>query len=233
MKAPRRAPALAHLRFAERAEQLAGLPLEALFREIWSSNLWGADTSVSGLGSEDAATAPLRAALPALFANLGIRSLIDAPCGDFGWMRDVVDGIVRYTGIDIVPELVARNQRAYGTSDGRIGFRHANLISDPLPRADAILCRDCMVHLSFANIAAALANIRASGATWLIATTFTRCTVNSDIADGDWRILNLTLPPIALPPPAYVIDEQCEEADGSYRDKALGVWRIGDWPTRP
>ena len=38
---------------------------------------------------------------------------------------------------------------------------------------DAILCRDCFVHLSFANVSRALAQFRASGSRFLIVTTFT------------------------------------------------------------
>ena len=45
-------------------------------------------------------------------------SLLDAPCGDFNWMRHVPLGGVSYTGADVVPELIARNRRDYGR-DGR------------------------------------------------------------------------------------------------------------------
>ena len=48
-----RPPVLAHVRLAERAREFAGLTLNGLFTEIWKSNLWGAETSRSGLGSVD------------------------------------------------------------------------------------------------------------------------------------------------------------------------------------
>ena len=43
-----------------------------------------------------------------------------------------------------------------GAAEFRPQLLLADITRDPLPRADAILCRDCLVHLSFANIAAAV-----------------------------------------------------------------------------
>jgi len=97
-----------------------------------------------------------------------------------------------------------------------------------LPAADAILCRDALVHLSFANIARALDNFARSGAQYLIATTFSRWRHNHDIEDGDWRPLNLQAPPLGLPAPLALLDERCTEAEGGYADKCLGVWRVTD-----
>jgi hypothetical protein len=51
---------------------------------------------------------------------------------------------------------------------------------DALPPCGAILCRDCLVHLSFGNIERAVANFRRSGAVWLIATTFPEWRTNAD-----------------------------------------------------
>ena len=92
---------------------------------------------------------------------------------------------------------------------------------------DAVLCRDCLVHLSFANIADALDNIRRSGCVFLIATTFTEHSTNSDIEDGDWRMLNMSVAPFFLGSPIALINEDCREAGGAYKDKSLGVWKVG------
>jgi hypothetical protein len=61
---------LAHLRFAERVTDLAGLAPEAHFTEIWKSNLWRAEISQSGLGSEDPETTRVSA------CNVGQATLI-------------------------------------------------------------------------------------------------------------------------------------------------------------
>ena len=223
-----RPPVLAHLRFTERAAELAGLPPERLFTEIWKSDLWGAATSRSGLGSEDAATARLRSDLPALLERIGVRTLLDLPCGDFAWMDRLDLKLDRYIGADIVGEIVERNTALFATTDGRVKFCKLNLLSDTLPAADAILCRDCFVHLSFANIGKALANIGKSDLRWLIATTFTEHRDNQDAANGDWRLLNMEAVPFGLPPASMILNEGCTEAGGAYADKSLGVWRVAD-----
>src|SRR6266853_4650763 len=78
---------LAHQRFLEDKDSFAGLNLAQRFRRIHDTNLWGAPASTSGLGSEMDATAVLRAELPRLFERLAITSLLDAPCGDAGWIN--------------------------------------------------------------------------------------------------------------------------------------------------
>lgn len=225
-----RPPVLAHLRFAARATDFVGLAPEALFTEIWKSNLWGAETSRSGLGSEEGETANLHAGLPALLERLQVKTLLDLPCGDFHWMSRTNCHLDWYIGADIVGEMVTRNASLFATRDGRIGFRRLDLLSDTLPAADAILCRDCFVHLSYANIAKALTNLRASNLHWLIATTFTDLYENHDAIDGDWRPLNMEAAPFRLPPAFAILNEGCKEAGGAYADKSLGVWRIDDLP---
>ncbi|HET7524567.1 MAG TPA: class I SAM-dependent methyltransferase, partial [Burkholderiaceae bacterium] len=117
-----------------------------------------------------------------------------------------------------------QQRAAAGAIRGR--YRLADITADPLPQADAVLCRDCLVHLSFAHIERAIDNLRRSGATWLITTTFTAWQDNRDCEDGDWRALNLCRPPFGWPPPVALLDERCDEAGGGYRDKSLGVWRF-------
>ena len=216
---------IAQQRFAEHRVELAALDLGARFAYIHERNLWEGAESRSGAGSGLDETETLRRELPGLLARLGVRELLDVPCGDFQWLSKT-DLACAYTGADIVPALVAENQARFGGAGRR--FLALDLTRDPLPEADAVLCRDCLVHLSFPNIERALANIRRSGARRLLATTFPETAANRDIEDGDWRPLNLALPPFGLGAPAELLVEGCREAGGAYADKALGVWRLGD-----
>lgn len=228
---PNRPPVLAHERFVADRDNFAALDLAARFERIEKTNLWGAAGSVSGLGSEDPATAAIREALPALLQRLGARSLLDAPCGDAGWIgRMKLD--LDYTGIDIVPSLIEANKErvARGELAGR--FRVADITRDTLPAADLILCRDCLVHLSFDNIARAVTNFRASGARFLLVTTFPEWDANRDCEDGDWRALNMATAPFNWPAPRELINERCEEGGGGWRDKSLGLWRLDELPDR-
>jgi hypothetical protein len=77
-----------------------------------------------------------------------------------------------YAGIDIVPPLIAANviRVERGELAGR--FLTTDITKDALPSANVILCRDCLVHLSFENIGRVIKRFRASGARWMPATTF-------------------------------------------------------------
>jgi 2-polyprenyl-3-methyl-5-hydroxy-6-metoxy-1,4-benzoquinol methylase len=222
-----RRPVFAHRRFVEDRKAFAGLNLRERFQRIHDTNLWGAAASFSGLGSEIGATAALRAELPRLLQRLQVASLLDAPCGDGGWINQCDLG-VRLTGVDIVPDLIARltDRAARGEVAG--DYRAADITCDPLPRCDAILCRDCLVHLSFANIARAIDNFGRSGAVWLFTTTFPDWQKNADCEDGDWRALNFEQAPFSWGAPVELLNENCVEAEDGWRDKSLGVWRLSE-----
>ena len=227
---------VAERRFAERAEELRKLDLPARFARMYETNLWAGSESRSGDGSSLAATAGVRVGLPALLRQLGVRRLLDVPCGDFHWMAHVdlaAAGVTAYVGGDVVEAIVAANNEHY--ANAARSFVRVDLTSGPLPTvagdpADAVLCRDCLVHLSFANIARAFRVIRDSGARYLITTTFLEHSTNVDVLDGDWRMLSLERAPFNLPSPMAVLVEGCDEEGGAYADKALATWRVSDLP---
>jgi hypothetical protein len=223
-----RPPTVAERRFAEEAAALRELDLAQRFARVYETNLWSDAESRSGVGSSLAATARLRAELPPLLRRLGARRLLDVPCGDFHWMSQVDLAGIEYVGGDIVPALVDEVRRRHARADRR--FVVVDLTTGPLPAADVVLCRDALVHLSVANVRRALAAIRASGATWLITTTFPGRGPAPDVADGDWRPLDLQAPPFSLPAPVELLVEGCEEEGGAYADKSLGVWRVAELP---
>src|SRR5262249_36013324 len=93
--------------------------------DVHGRNRWGDSESGAGPGSNRARAAAFSAELPALLDAFGVRTLLDAPCGDFNWMREVPWSLDRYVGVDIVPEIVEKNQRVYG-SETR-SFLHRDL----------------------------------------------------------------------------------------------------------
>ena len=194
-----------------------------VFEEIYKKNRWAANESVSGIGSSLAETEAIRKTIPKLLKDLEIDCLLDIPCGDFYWMREM-DLDVDYIGGDIVSELVTENQRLYGRYGRR--FETIDIINDSLPEADLLLCRDCLVHFSYQNIFKALRKIKASNCTYVLFTTFTKRDKNQDIPTGAWRPLNLQVEPFNFPPPILLLNEECKEADGEYMDKHLGLWKV-------
>ena len=199
---------------------------EERFRHIYKSNHWSAAESVSGPGSTLEETEPIRRELTSLLKELGATSLLDLPCGDFHWMQYTDLAGIDYIGGDLVGELIERNQAKHAR-DG-VGFRKIDLVNDALPTVDVILCRDCLVHLSFTDAHAALANVARYGAKWLQPTRFSSIKRNDDIVTGQWRPLNLTRPPFNFPEPAKRSAENCTETE--FADKLLGVWPIADLP---
>lgn len=132
----------------------------------------------------------------------------------------------KYIGVDIIPEIITQNLAQYAT--GKCIFMIRNIISDILPQADMILCRDCLVHFSFRDIFLTLKNFKKSASTFLLTTTFTQRFRNDNILTGEWRPLNLELAPFNFPRPLEIIKEGCSECNGSYMDKSLGLWKLDD-----
>ncbi len=192
--------------------------MESVFSKIYRDNLWEDPESTSGRGSTLARTEVIRRELSKILGELNARSLLDAACGDFNWMRYVDLGKVHYTGCDVVPDLVKRNQRFYVGPQRR--FICLDITRDEIPMADVILCRDCLIHLSFKQALSALANFRRSGSPFLLATTHRTVGKNQDGPAGGWRSLNLQLAPFHFPEPLRWVTE--DEASG----KCLGLWRL-------
>jgi hypothetical protein len=199
---------------------------EQVFTQIYSGNGWGGKESVSGAGSDVYQTRIITQELPVLFRDFGISTMLDIPCGDFHWMKNVDLSKLDYTGADIVDGLIESNRSQY-SRDG-LDFRKLNLIEDKLPKVDLVFCRDCLVHFSFEDLVKALDNICNSQSEYLLTTTFVGRKDNNDIATGQWRALNLEVAPLLLPQPLRIITEGCTESNGAYADKALGLWKIAD-----
>lgn len=218
--------------FARSAEQLARRVLrprahmQSTFAPFYTENRWGDDESVSGPGSTLTRTEKLRRELPELLQEIGARTLLDAPCGDFNWMKDTRLGVEQYTGVDVIPDLISRNQELYGNDERR--FLLLDLTRDKLPRADVILCRDCLIHFSYRHIAAAIKNFKRSGSTFLLTNSYPAWSKNENIRTGDFRPLNLTLPPINFPSPLKQINEKLPEEEAQFFGKIIGLWKLSD-----
>jgi hypothetical protein len=195
----------------------------AISTYTYRRSAWRGDESVSGPGSTRARGQSFRDDIAVLLRQIGARTLLDAPCGDFNWMDAVADAAERYVGVDIVAPLIARVSRQHGNEHRT--FLCADFTRDALPRADVILCRDALVHLSFADIRAALRNFRRSGSRYLLTTTFIAHERNQNCRTGGWRMLNLERAPFRFPPPLALVDERLL-MDGRDSGKRLALWTL-------
>ena len=211
------------------SEPEAGKPqpsdISQKFSDIFRRNLWASKESVSGPGSTKVATDPLVPQLIDLFERLKVSLFIDAPCGDTNWIEPVLAGVDVYAGFDIVPDLVETLD-----AEARLGpkaqFALADLTIDQLPKADLVLCRDCLVHLSDDLVLQALSRLRASRSRWLLTTTFPDVE-NKRGTTGGWRPINLAKAPFNLPEPTELIIERPDQPPNpNFGRKALGLWDL-------
>jgi len=193
-------------------------PLGHRFVRAFDENAWKDLESVSGPGSTLSYTAELRATLPALVRALGCRSMLDAPCGDFNWMRAVdLEGIA-YTGADIVPAMIDKLQGEYPQHQ----FQVLDIINDPMPKADFVLVRDVLFHLSNADIVRVLENFARSGSEWLATSHCFQFSAMENVPSDPmtFRPVNLTAPPFHFAPPDYVLKDYAP----GFMHRWLAVW---------
>lgn len=201
------------------------------FSAIYADNLWSSPESGSGLGSEVEFTANLRQWLVTTLPRLGVRSIVDAPCGDFNWMRLVVPQLeLDYLGLDIVDSVIAANTKCH--SSAQVRFAVANICSDPIPACDLLMVRDCLFHLSYADIDRFLANAAHSEFKYLLTTThLTRPDfANADIVSGDFRLIDLFKPPFGFTP-ANVIEAVDDYPPGFPAPRQMVLIAKRDVPT--
>ncbi len=199
--------------------------MQRIFTYISQTNLWESSESVSGRGSELAGTAAIRSQLPILLQELKITSILDAPCGDFNWMRHLQRSQIAYTGVDVVSAVIDQNQHNYGNDTTQ--FFTADITTSDLPTADLIMCRDCLVHLSWWDANNALKQFKLSGSKYLLTTTYPDTVVNKNTPTGSWRALNLCLPPFNFPAPLQLIADLSDDTQVN-PDKSLGLWQLAD-----
>lgn len=151
---------------------------------------WEGDDTVCGWGSQIEHTESIRERLPEIVETLGIKTINDAGCGDFWWMREVnfVDD-VDYLGYDIYDR----------THKQDFAFQKLDIVKEDMRPCDLIICRDVFIHLPNRMVIEALERFKRVGK-FLLSTTF-------DITHNDGRMaepqlqhnkLNLRLSPFNL-----------------------------------
>lgn len=193
-------------------------PRARVFRSIYTKNRWNGTETRSGPGSTFASTRRLREALPRLVDQFQITSVLDAACGASYWMPDLPG----YVGVDIVPEAIEAVCDAFPTRR----YEVADIVTDDLPRCDAVIVRDVLAHLMTRDAVAALENIRRTGARWLFATTFVGADNSIPAATGGYHEIDLTAAPFGLPKPVRLIPDGYWEEDLIYPTKQMGVWQM-------
>lgn len=205
-----------HARAMKTASRLEA-DLAKRFSTVYRENLWGDAESRSGAGSRRDSTmvADALAALQTAHDDYGIRTISDIPCGDFNWIGAFLEKNpdVVYCGYDIVRDAVERNRRRFASH----AFDVLDVTVRLPPRSDLIFCKDLLNHLSYADARKAMANMKASGSTYILLSNnfgFENKeleTVNNHAS----RNLDITVPPMSRPNPIW-------------RVGYIGFWRLAD-----
>jgi SAM-dependent methyltransferase len=137
-----------------------GLSLPETFQRIYRTKAWGDDGEpfFSGPGSHRPICELYCASIVKFIEENKIRSVIDLGCGDFSVGRRIHEATgVRYTGIDVVPELIEHHRKTVNYP--LVSFECADITCDRLPVADLCLIRQVLQHLSNEEVTKVLANL--------------------------------------------------------------------------
>ncbi|GAB4026611.1 class I SAM-dependent methyltransferase [Spirosoma gilvum] len=136
-----------------RYSKFDGMPTEELFTHIYREKLWGKGESdfYSGVGSDEQIIYRYVKTVADFIVENEIESIADIGCGDFRVGGSIIgylpkDYKLRYTGVDIVDDLISYNQAHYGNQN--TSFVKLNIVEDNLPKADLCTIRQVLQHLS-------------------------------------------------------------------------------------
>lgn len=139
----------------------ARLPARKVFKAIYDENAWGSHESgdyYSGPGSDSGPAHAYADGIRKFIAANHISSVVDLGCGDFRVGSMLINGDVRYIGVDIVDDLVTVNGKRFGTQN--IQFQCVDIIREPLPDGELCLIREVFQHLSNSEILRVLPKLR-------------------------------------------------------------------------
>jgi ubiquinone/menaquinone biosynthesis C-methylase UbiE len=139
------------------------LPVQEVFSQIYRTKAWGeadGEKYCSGFGSDQEFATPYVGLIARFVRDRQVRNLVDLGCGDFRVGRQIWNACpeIRYTGVDVVPDLIAYNQSRFGSDN--VQFRCADLLTGDLPDADLCLIRQVLQHLSNQEVLHALHRAR-------------------------------------------------------------------------
>ncbi|CAN0119371.1 unnamed protein product, partial [Ectocarpus sp. 4 AP-2014] len=226
----------------------------AYFDYVYRHPSWYGRIPLTG-ASKLSSTFSIRTGLSNVISAFNIKSMLDAPCGDLSWMPLVSGiQNVQYTGADIVEIAVETNRNKFGSDITEIGdedlevgreiaaaMRRGDGLKDPafvvadlvegVPASqdgapfDLVFVRDLMVHLPARHNLKVIQNIQASGARFLMASTYVEADENKlseTFVPPIGHNINLSLPPYCLPEPmAVFLDDSTERTD-----LRMGLWDL-------
>lgn len=192
--------------------------------------------NASGPGSTLANSQPYRDFLEAFIQENSITSILDLGCGDVEIMSNIDLRIRRigpwppespgfdpisYLGVDVIEERIERNKDKFRarpemnfvTADLRAFMRIYYAVD-----IDLVIVKDVLQHWQHVEICDFLEHALGRYKRMLITNCNYGPTVNTEIETGDWRALDLTIPPYEV---GNVIFRYGTETTGGIKDVVL------------
>jgi len=165
------------------------------FNDIYENAGWARASDgrgTSGSGSTVEITKEYRAYLEEFIKSHKVKSVVDAGCGDWGFSSTIDWNHARYLGIDISTKVIEAVKKKHETKD--VQFKVGD-VTESLPSADLLICKDVLQHLPLALIQKFIKNnLRKGKYKWAILTN-DRGAENQDVEAGNYRSINLSAQP--------------------------------------
>lgn len=130
-----------------------------VFDQIYAGAAWGDGPSRSGGGSSPEVARPYVDFVGRVILEHDVQSVVDIGHGDWVMWPAHAFSETTYLGLDVAREMSAEVSRLHGSS--RRAFRHGDAVTDDLPAADLLLCKDVLQHLPNRDVVTVLSKLRA------------------------------------------------------------------------
>lgn len=126
---------------------------ERVFTHIYDHAVWGRNSEGIGFSGGGSLLKNAQAYIDFLVPFMKehrITSVVDVGCGDWEFSRFIDWSGIQYIGYDVVKSVIEKNIKRYGSPNTT--FVHANMLTEELPPADLLLCKDVLQHLTNKDI---------------------------------------------------------------------------------
>ena len=186
-----------------------------IFFLIYKSNHWRSykkplkNESVSGLGSDLYITKKLILDLNNFILSNNIKSILDIGCGDFNWMKHIVNKnlSINYLGIDIVEDIINENNKLYSSS--KVNFKCDDVLNYKFSfKYDLVLFRDFFIHIKNKDIMNMIDKVKSSHCKYFAINNFPNIKKNTNVKGyGHHRLINIEIDPFNLNQVFYKIED--------------------------
>lgn len=129
-------------------------PTKAAMEQVYEMKLWGDNNTdfYSGIGSHSLELVnPYIDAIASFLKSFECPlTVCDLGCGDFNVGKELVQYTDKYIAVDIVPDLIIHNRKNF--KEENLEFYCLDIAVDNLPKADCVLLRQVLQHLSNAEV---------------------------------------------------------------------------------